>query len=143
MSVSPPGPPLKITCPSCGAKASAPATVVGRSVRCGRCQASFRVPDGRGAAPGPSAVVPAPTQAEAPPAPRPTIAEAVATPPASETEWNVGDVVLGLYEVTDVLGQGGMGRVYRVRHRGWDVDLAVKAPLPPKASPNKACAVGS
>jgi len=38
--------------------------------------------------------------------------------------------VLGLYEVTAVLGQGGMGRVYRVRHRGWDVDLAVKAPLP-------------
>ena len=129
MSASAPGPPLKITCPSCGAKASAPATVVGRSVRCGRCQASFRVPDGRGTAPGPSAVVPAPTQAEAPPAPRPTIAEAVATPPASETEWNVGDVVLGLYEVTDVLGQGGMGRVYRVRHRGWDVDLAVKVPL--------------
>jgi WD40 repeat protein/serine/threonine protein kinase len=125
MAVSPPGPPLKITCPSCGAKANAPATVVGRTVRCGRCQVSFRVPDPRAA----GLAVPAPTQAEAAPAPRPTIAEAVAPAPADETEWNVGDVVLGLYEVTDVLGQGGMGRVYRVRHRGWDVDLAVKVPL--------------
>jgi WD40 repeat protein/serine/threonine protein kinase len=53
----------------------------------------------------------------------------VAPAAAVETEWNVGDVVLGLYEVTDVLGQGGMGRVYRVRHRGWGVDLAVKVPL--------------
>ena len=38
--------------------------------------------------------------------------------------------MLGLYEVQGVLGQGGMGRVYRVRHRGWGLDLAVKAPLP-------------
>ena len=44
--------------------------------------------------------------------------------------WQPGDVVLGLYEVADVLGEGGMGRVYRVRHRGWGLDLAVKAPLP-------------
>jgi WD40 repeat protein len=45
-------------------------------------------------------------------------------------DWQVGEVVLGLYEVLGVLGQGGMGRVYRVRHRGWGLDLAVKAPLP-------------
>jgi WD40 repeat protein len=44
--------------------------------------------------------------------------------------WRPGDVVLGLYEVVGVLGEGGMGRVYRVRHRGWGLDLAVKAPLP-------------
>jgi len=39
------------------------------------------------------------------------MAEAVPAPAAVETEWSVGDVVLGLYEVTGVLGQGGMGRV--------------------------------
>ena len=44
--------------------------------------------------------------------------------------WQPGDVVLGLYEVAGVLGEGGMGRVYRVRHRAWGLDLAVKAPLP-------------
>jgi WD40 repeat protein len=36
-------------------------------------------------------------------------------------------VVLGLYEVKQV-HEGGMGLVYRVRHRGWDLDLAVKSP---------------
>jgi len=44
--------------------------------------------------------------------------------------WNVGDVILDLYEVTGILGEGGMGKVYRVHHRGWKVDLAVKSPKP-------------
>ncbi len=44
--------------------------------------------------------------------------------------WRAGELVLGLYEVLGVLGEGGMGRVYRVHHRGWDLDLAVKVPLP-------------
>lgn len=33
-----------------------------------------------------------------------------------------------LYEPRDLLGEGGMGRVYRVFHRGWGIDLAVKVP---------------
>lgn len=45
-------------------------------------------------------------------------------------EWNVGDVILNLYEVTGIVGEGGMGRVYRVHHLGWDMDLAVKSPRP-------------
>ncbi|NOX56118.1 MAG: protein kinase, partial [Planctomycetes bacterium] len=57
-------------------------------------------------------------------------------------QWRIGDVILDLYEVlpvTEGFGpdarlqayhQGGMGRVYRVRHRGWNMDLAVKCPLP-------------
>lgn len=44
--------------------------------------------------------------------------------------WRVGDEVEGLYRVTAVHSQGGMGVVYRVRHLGWDVDLAVKSPRP-------------
>jgi WD40 repeat protein/serine/threonine protein kinase len=44
--------------------------------------------------------------------------------------WRVGEVVAGLYEVVEVLGKGGMGLVYRVRHLAWDVDLAVKSPRP-------------
>jgi WD40 repeat protein len=43
-------------------------------------------------------------------------------------DWNVGDVILNLYEVTDVLGEGGMGKVYKVYHRGWKMFLAVKSP---------------
>src|SRR3990172_2739089 len=45
-------------------------------------------------------------------------------------EWQVGDVILDQYEVTGLLGEGGMGKVYRVHHRGWNLDLAVKSPNP-------------
>ncbi len=43
-------------------------------------------------------------------------------------EWQLGDVILDLYEVREVVRSGGMGLVYRVLHRGWNVELAVKAP---------------
>ena len=43
-------------------------------------------------------------------------------------EWNVGDVILDLFEVKDIHKGGGMGLVYRVCHRGWNIDLAVKSP---------------
>ena len=41
--------------------------------------------------------------------------------------WAIGEVVEDLYEVRDIF-PGGMGQVYRVHHRGWDVDLAMKRP---------------
>jgi serine/threonine protein kinase len=44
--------------------------------------------------------------------------------------WHPGDVILDLYDVLEVVESGGMGLVYRVRHRGWDIELAVKAPRP-------------
>jgi WD40 repeat protein/serine/threonine protein kinase len=44
--------------------------------------------------------------------------------------WQVGDTLLDLYKVTGILGQGGMGTVYKVHHQGWKVDLAVKSPQP-------------
>jgi serine/threonine protein kinase len=44
--------------------------------------------------------------------------------------WRPGDHILGFYEVRGILGEGGMGTVYRVHHRGWGLDLAVKSPRP-------------
>jgi len=44
------------------------------------------------------------------------------------SEWNVGDVIMNIYKVTGILGEGGMGKVLKVHHRDWDVDLAVKTP---------------
>lgn len=44
--------------------------------------------------------------------------------------WLPGQVVHGLYDVLEVIGSGGMGLVYRVRHREWRIDLAVKVPRP-------------
>ncbi|HUI08514.1 MAG TPA: protein kinase [Verrucomicrobiae bacterium] len=49
---------------------------------------------------------------------------------AAPVEWQPGDTILDLYEVKKVLGQGGMGRVYLVHHRSWNMDLVVKSPLP-------------
>ncbi|HLZ64298.1 MAG TPA: protein kinase [Ktedonosporobacter sp.] len=48
--------------------------------------------------------------------------------------WKVGDVILDQYEVTEKLGQGGMGIVHKVHHKRWNVDLAVKSLLPEKAN---------
>ncbi len=43
--------------------------------------------------------------------------------------WKIGAVVDGKYEVKGVIGRGGMGIVYNVYHKEWDVELAVKMPL--------------
>jgi WD40 repeat protein/serine/threonine protein kinase len=47
----------------------------------------------------------------------------------SPSDWRTGDVILDMYEVRGVLGEGGMGRVFSVYHRQWDTMLAVKSPL--------------
>jgi WD40 repeat protein len=56
--------------------------------------------------------------------------------------WQPGDVLFDLYKVRPVaegLGdaaqekschRGGFGQVYKVYHRGWNLELAMKAPLP-------------
>jgi len=41
-------------------------------------------------------------------------------------DWNRGDIILDLYEVEGILGEGAFGRVYKVYHRGWNSYLAVK-----------------
>ena len=52
--------------------------------------------------------------------------------PKSEV-WNVGDVILGVYEVRTMpngqpFAEGGAGFVHHVYHREWDIELAVKSP---------------
>ena len=42
--------------------------------------------------------------------------------------WQKGDLLADIYEVRDTLGEGGMGVVYHVYHRGWGKHLAVKSP---------------
>jgi WD40 repeat protein/serine/threonine protein kinase len=42
--------------------------------------------------------------------------------------WAEGEVILDLYEVKALVGAGGMGSVYRVHHKGWNLDLAMKVP---------------
>lgn len=49
-------------------------------------------------------------------------------PESVPSDWQVGDVILNRYEVRERFEGGGMGLVYRVYHREWKIDLAVKAP---------------
>ncbi|MFD8079077.1 WD40 repeat domain-containing serine/threonine protein kinase [Streptomyces sp. NPDC059718] len=42
----------------------------------------------------------------------------------------IEEVLDDRYEVKEVAGEGGMGRVLRVLHRQWGIDLAVKMPRP-------------
>jgi WD40 repeat protein/serine/threonine protein kinase len=55
--------------------------------------------------------------------------------------WHVGDVILDLYEVKHVHHSGGMGIVYRLHHRGWGVDLALKSPRPERVADDRAKAL--
>lgn len=45
-------------------------------------------------------------------------------------DWKPGDVIADGLEIVDLIGQGGMGVVWRVHHREWNRELAVKMPLP-------------
>ncbi|MBF0320953.1 MAG: serine/threonine protein kinase, partial [Nitrospirae bacterium] len=48
----------------------------------------------------------------------------------NNSEWSAGDVILDLYEVREVFKSGGMGLVYRIYHKGWSSDMAMKCPRP-------------
>ncbi|MDD5090541.1 MAG: protein kinase [Candidatus Wallbacteria bacterium] len=48
---------------------------------------------------------------------------------SEETDWEVGNLIDGKYEILEILGTGGMSVVYRILHREWDIELAVKTPF--------------
>ena len=54
---------------------------------------------------------------------------------ASGAHRMIGSIVLGQYEVVDVLGQGGMSVVYKGRHKLTEQDVALKI-LPPELAAN-------
>ena len=102
----------RITC-DCGCRMRVTEANIGRSGTCPKCQKTLYV--------DPEAVE---LWSRTPAAGK------TGTGGATGTDWHVGDVILNLYEVKAFLGQGGMGKVYRVFHRVWKQDLAVKCPKP-------------
>jgi predicted Zn finger-like uncharacterized protein len=43
-------------------------------------------------------------------------------------DLRVGQVALGVYVVQEILGRGGLGQVFKVRHQEWQKELALKLP---------------
>lgn len=99
---------ISISCPKCQVQGKADESYAGKSATCKRCGTKFVVGSAS------SAVSPSPPSRSA--------------EDDSPQVWQPGQVILNLYEVTDLLGEGGMGQVHKVRHRGWNMDLAVKSP---------------
>lgn len=143
---------VHVICPNCGHSRQVESQLVGGKVRCHRChtsivtgspsvtpkpaeldfavgsipvdamQASAADSDHR----TPSPVVPAAagdTVREVQ-----TLSASTQTPGPIPVEWRPGDLILDLYEVQRVFESGGMGLVYQVSHRGWNLPLAVKSP---------------
>ncbi len=102
---------IRVSCPQCQAKYLVGEGKLGGKVLCPRCSTSF---------------VLSRTGPHFPPMRR----SASSSDDAVPVVWKPGDVILGLYEVKGVLGEGGMGTVYHVHHRGWGEELAVKSPKP-------------
>ncbi|MCB9594852.1 MAG: protein kinase [Sandaracinaceae bacterium] len=83
-----------------------------------RLVVSYLVTQRRGGAPAP-----APVGAWPAPPPRP----APAPPPKPQPHLSY-EREPDPYEIRETLGEGGMGKVFRVHHRGWGIDLALKIP---------------
>ncbi|BBM83698.1 protein kinase domain-containing protein [Candidatus Uabimicrobium amorphum] len=43
-----------------------------------------------------------------------------------DQDWNIGDVILGLYSVTEEIGTGEKGKVYKIYHKQLGINVAVK-----------------
>src|SRR5262249_59753652 len=117
-----------VRCPNCQASYQVDDSLLGEQAPCAHCQERFVLAPLADAPKGRSSPW-AWLSGSAPPT-EPAVGSAAAVEAAVAATWQSGDVVLGLYEVGEAFTGGGRGLVYRVHHRGWDLDLAVKCPRP-------------
>lgn len=126
---------IRVICHSCGASSpKVKRELAGRRAKCSKCGASLVI--GETPAAQPKAAI---SEAVAPPRPVSKGANGgddvfegwhFSDETVPDGGWQVGATVMDLYEVKELLGRGGFGTVYRLRHLGWDMDLAVKTPNP-------------
>ena len=122
-------PKVTVTCPRCLVQYNVDETHLGKTGHCKKCDTTFLL----------TCLVDTATKTQLFPATLPghrATHQVVYAEEAPEI-WNVGEVILDAYEVKPLkagfdpgkhYAEGGMGLVYRVRHRGWDLDLALKRP---------------
>jgi len=122
---------ITVMCPKCLARYTVDETLLGRTGQCSKCSTSFVL----------STAADTVTRTLAPSSRARPAPDAVDGAEGDEdrSTWDVGDVILDAYEVKRLdsardpkkhYAEGGMGVVYRVHHRAWDLDLAVKSPKP-------------
>ena len=126
---------VSAACPKCGKRYRVREEQLGNNARCRQCRSVFPLvadanPEGEGAASSLSAQASADGTGVGA-----DVREGGGRTPreyksAEEVpaEWQVGDVILDRYEVKAIHRGGAMGLVYRVHHRHWEEDLAVKSP---------------
>lgn len=117
---------VEIHCPKCGRGHNVEESWLGRKGRCKKCQNVFVL-----AKPQPPEVrsTKSPIVGDGGAAAIDTRQNrSFATEEVVPSEWQPGDVILDLYEVQQVFESGGMGLVYKVHHKGWNLPLAVKSP---------------
>ena len=124
---------MSFRCPGCNVKLKTKPRQAGKRLPCPRCGTTVTVPtiDETGAGVSAASAAPETEKLSSVDTPRAIPGDATAEDAVPEV-WKPGGVILDLYEVKDIAGEGGFATVYRVRHLGWNMDLAVKSPLADK-----------
>jgi len=138
---------FKAICPYCSKEYTLDDSLLGKTASCRQCRKTFVLEDNTATHAGSSLVSATEGDSGFDLKPRsskiirnkekPKILDPVAEKRFSRDSgmWNVGDIVLGVYEVKPLgpgvpFAEGGVGVVHRVYHREWNIDLAVKSPKP-------------
>ena len=112
---------IGVICPKCNTQNHFDTNALCFCIRCGNRLLSSCTDNPE------STIPPSATESTIPPSrPESTISPTDSSP---AKPWKIGDTILDLYQVKGILGEGGMGKVYRLYHKDWDMDLAVKSPL--------------
>jgi serine/threonine protein kinase len=110
---------IAFACSHCGKQLSVKPELGGRKAKCPHCKGSFRIPSGQNV--GASAPLPSPTSTS-----RIDGEDAFLAPPQKPDELGR----LGPYRVLNVLGTGGMGRVYHAEDVNLRRPVALKVMRP-------------
>ena len=125
---------ISAVCPGCNARfKNVSSRYIGKSTKCKRCGTRFAIqaaPSSTSSGSSSQVADSISVAGNSVPRSKGDVNAPVKSEVKTPVSWGVGDIILDLYEITELLGEGGMGKVFKVHHRGWKMDLAVKSPRP-------------